>query len=149
MPAGNLHAYLHGFGVEIMAASDNVLRGGLTAKPVDVDELLAVLRYEVLEEPVVRPIVAGRGLLTWPAPVAEFVLHKARPAADPVLLPGSGPRILIATAGAGMVCAGAQELSMAPGDSVFVPATDPPVEVYAPLTIFQASTPPSPLSPRS
>jgi mannose-6-phosphate isomerase len=38
--AGNLHAYLHGFGVELMANSDNVLRGGLTTKHVDPDELL-------------------------------------------------------------------------------------------------------------
>ena len=49
MPAGNLHAYLSGAGVEIMAASDNVLRGGLTPKHVDLAELARVLRYEVLE----------------------------------------------------------------------------------------------------
>ena len=46
LPAGNLHAYLSGGGVEIMAASDNVLRGGLTPKHIDVDELLHVLRFE-------------------------------------------------------------------------------------------------------
>ena len=39
LDAGNLHAYLHGAGIEIMANSDNVLRGGLTSKHVDVDEL--------------------------------------------------------------------------------------------------------------
>ena len=55
MPAGNLHAYLRGCGVEIMAASDNVLRGGLTPKRVDVDELLRVLRFEVLDDPVRAP----------------------------------------------------------------------------------------------
>ena len=59
MPAGNLHAYLRGAGVEIMAASDNVLRGGLTPKRVDVDELLRVLRFEVLDDPV-RAAAAGR-----------------------------------------------------------------------------------------
>ena len=45
LPAGNLHAYLHGIGVEIMANSDNVMRGGLTPKHVDVDELLAILDF--------------------------------------------------------------------------------------------------------
>ena len=59
MPAGNLHAYLRGAGVEIMAASDNVLRGGLTPKRVDVDELLRVLRFEVLDDPVL-PADRGR-----------------------------------------------------------------------------------------
>jgi mannose-6-phosphate isomerase len=48
---GNLHAYLQGAGVEIMSASDNVVRGGLTAKHVDVDELLDVLTIEPLDEP--------------------------------------------------------------------------------------------------
>lgn len=42
-PAGVLHSYLSGTVVELMAASDNVLRGGLTSKHVDVDELMAVL----------------------------------------------------------------------------------------------------------
>ena len=40
LTAGNLHAYLHGMGFEVMANSDNVLRGGLTPKHVDVPELL-------------------------------------------------------------------------------------------------------------
>ena len=61
MPAGNLHAYLRGTGVEIMAASDNVLRGGLTPKHVDVAELLRVLRFEVLDDPVVRPVEPSAG----------------------------------------------------------------------------------------
>ena len=45
LPAGNLHAYLSGAGVELMANSDNVLRGGLTSKHVDVAELLRVLDF--------------------------------------------------------------------------------------------------------
>lgn len=52
LPAGNLHAYLVGSGVELMGASDNVVRGGLTTKAVDVDELLAVLDPTPLPDPV-------------------------------------------------------------------------------------------------
>ncbi len=51
--AGTLHAYLGGAGVELMGASDNVVRGGLTVKPVDVDDLLAVLDPNPLADPVV------------------------------------------------------------------------------------------------
>ncbi|MEL0237088.1 MAG: mannose-6-phosphate isomerase, class I, partial [Aquiluna sp.] len=40
LPAGNIHAYLSGLGVEVMAASDNVLRGGLTSKLIDIPELM-------------------------------------------------------------------------------------------------------------
>lgn len=52
LDAGNLHAYLHGAGIELMRASDNVIRGGLTAKPVDVDELLHVVDPTPLDDPV-------------------------------------------------------------------------------------------------
>lgn len=59
LPAGNLHAYLEGLGVEIMANSDNVLRGGLTPKHVDVDELLKVTQFEALPLPRVLPSCEG------------------------------------------------------------------------------------------
>jgi mannose-6-phosphate isomerase len=49
--AGTLHAYLGGAGIELMGASDNVVRGGLTAKPVDVEDLLTVLDASPLAEP--------------------------------------------------------------------------------------------------
>lgn len=52
LDAGNLHAYLRGAGIELMGASDNVVRGGLTAKPVDVDELLRIVDPTPLERPV-------------------------------------------------------------------------------------------------
>ncbi len=45
LPAGELHCYLHGVAVEVMAGSDNVLRGGLTSKPVDVDELMRIMTF--------------------------------------------------------------------------------------------------------
>ncbi|HEY0521438.1 MAG TPA: mannose-6-phosphate isomerase, class I [Ilumatobacteraceae bacterium] len=58
---GNLHAYLRGFGVEVMGNSDNVVRGGMTVKHIDVEELLTVLDFEPLEEPVVRAVEAEPG----------------------------------------------------------------------------------------
>jgi mannose-6-phosphate isomerase len=52
LDAGNLHAYLRGAGVELMGASDNVVRAGLTSKPVDIDELLRVADLSALADPV-------------------------------------------------------------------------------------------------
>jgi mannose-6-phosphate isomerase len=49
LPSGELHAYLDGVGIELMANSDNVLRGGLTPKYIDVQELLNVLNFEERE----------------------------------------------------------------------------------------------------
>lgn len=73
---GNLHAYLRGLGVEVMGASDNVVRGGLTVKHVDVDELLRVLRYEPLVDPVVRPIEQSPGVWVYETPDAPFVVER-------------------------------------------------------------------------
>lgn len=73
---GNLHAYLHGTGVEIMGASDNVVRGGLTPKHVDVDELLSVLRFEPLADPVVRAVEEQPGRWRYPTPDAPFELWR-------------------------------------------------------------------------
>lgn len=59
LPAGNLHAYLHGTGLEVMTSSDNVVRAGFTTKHVDVPELLRIVDTTVLTEPVVRPVTDG------------------------------------------------------------------------------------------
>lgn len=101
MPAGNMHAYLKGAGVELMSASDNVLRGGLTPKRVDVPELLEVLRFEVLDDPILRPTEVAPGVLTWPVPIPDFALYRievdgTRP---PTEIPAEGPRIIVATEG--------------------------------------------------
>jgi mannose-6-phosphate isomerase len=70
LTAGNLHAYLHGAGIELMGASDNVVRGGLTVKPVDVDELLRILD----PTPLVHPVMSTAGSGRYPLPEAGCVL---------------------------------------------------------------------------
>jgi mannose-6-phosphate isomerase len=127
MPAGNLHAYLHGTGVEIMAASDNVLRGGLTPKHVDVPELLRVLRFEPLAEPVRRPERVGPGVVTWRVPVAELALYRVRlDAAVPrVELPVAGPRAVLCLAGEVEVDDGVARVTLGPGSAAFGAACEP------------------------
>jgi mannose-6-phosphate isomerase len=61
--AGNLHSYLRGSGIELMNASDNVVRGGLTTKEIDVDLLLEVVDAAPLRDPVISD-VDGRYPLT-------------------------------------------------------------------------------------
>ncbi|MGC4805031.1 mannose-6-phosphate isomerase, class I [Micromonospora sp. DT233] len=118
MPAGNLHAYLRGLGVEVMAASDNVLRGGLTPKRVDVDELLRVLRFEVLEDPLVAPQEVAAGVLRWPVPVDDFALHRVTVAGGvPVRLAVPGPRVVLCRAGRLSVDDGRGAVALAPGQA--------------------------------
>jgi mannose-6-phosphate isomerase len=139
MPAGNLHAYLCGVGVEAMAASDNVLRGGLTPKRVDVPELLRILRFEVLAEPVVRPVPVGPGVVTWPTPAREFALYKATVSGEPVTLPATGPRIVFCLRGAVELTAGGA-LALRGGEAAFVGAAEPPVTCQGDGVVFQADT---------
>ncbi|ABP53441.1 mannose-6-phosphate isomerase, class I [Salinispora tropica] len=124
MPAGNLHAYLRGTGVEIMAASDNVLRGGLTPKRVDVDELLRVLRFEVLDDPVVRAVPVAPGVVCWPVPVDDFALYQVRVGANraEVTVPLVGPRVVLCSTGALTVDDGAGSVELGPGQAAVSPA---------------------------
>ena len=74
LDAGELHAYLEGLGIELMANSDNVLRGGLTAKYVDVSELLRVLKFEDRDVTFLKPVNSIANEWIYPSPAAEFVL---------------------------------------------------------------------------
>jgi mannose-6-phosphate isomerase len=74
LDAGELHAYLEGLGIELMANSDNVLRGGLTPKHVDVAELLRVLKFEDRDITLLKPGKSVANELVYPSPAAEFVL---------------------------------------------------------------------------
>jgi len=74
LAAGGLHSYLEGVGIEIMANSDNVLRGGLTAKHVDVPELCRVLRFESGEAEILLPRGASPGERAFETPADEFEL---------------------------------------------------------------------------
>ncbi|MEV4706584.1 mannose-6-phosphate isomerase, class I [Actinoplanes sp. NPDC049316] len=143
MPAGNLHAYLEGTGVEIMAASDNVLRGGLTPKRVDVDELLRVLRFEVLENPVLPATEVAPGVQTWPVPVREFALYRVQlgPSTPPRPLPGEGPRIVVGTAGDVFVAEAVDgtPVEVTPGTAAYVPAETGPATVAGVGEVFVAT----------
>jgi mannose-6-phosphate isomerase len=100
MPAGGLHAYLRGTGIELLANSDNVVRAGLTGKQVDVPELLKLLD-PAAAVPVLEPVqglgLAGVGWYETPAP--EFRLFRMDVAADGAGLPGNGPRIVFCVSG--------------------------------------------------
>lgn len=73
---GNMHAYLHGFGVEVMGNSDNVVRGGMTVKHVEVEELLRVLDFEPLEQPTVERTEIESGWWRYETPNTPFVMSQ-------------------------------------------------------------------------
>jgi len=79
---GNMHAYLRGFGVEVMGNSDNVVRGGMTVKHIDVEELLRVLDFEPLPDPVVKRTEIERGRWRYDTPNTPFVMSEFELGAD-------------------------------------------------------------------
>ena len=101
LPAGNIHAYLSGLGVEVMAASDNVLRGGLTAKPIDIPELLTVLDFSELVEPRAETKELVRGLTEYLVSVDDFQVYRVEPSGSNLLVDLSlrGRAILVCTSG--------------------------------------------------
>ncbi|QUY63621.1 Mannose-6-phosphate isomerase [Gulosibacter molinativorax] len=74
--SGTIHAYLEGVGIEIMAASDNVLRGGLTNKHVDVPELLRVLDCSPTPPPLLEPVEQAPGHMILSGAEPDFRLHR-------------------------------------------------------------------------
>ncbi|HEY3894775.1 MAG TPA: mannose-6-phosphate isomerase, class I [Pseudonocardiaceae bacterium] len=145
LPAGNLHTYLRGTGVEISANSDNVLRGGLTAKHMDVPELLRVLDFSYGELPVQRGDRIGPYETAYRTPAEEFQLTRlewAEGESTPILLRSSLPQILLCTRGAAELCSrDGGRVAVHRGRSVWLAAADPEVRVCpagGPVQLFRA-----------
>jgi mannose-6-phosphate isomerase len=119
LPTGNLHSYLHGSGIEIMANSDNVLRGGLTSKTVAVDELLSVVDFSPGVPKPLTCVEESAGVWRYPTPAPEFALWRLE-VDGRVEVPdvGSG-RVLLVVAGAMTTEAGvAARTGAGAGDSL-------------------------------
>ncbi|MFJ6572086.1 mannose-6-phosphate isomerase, class I [Streptomyces sp. NPDC091292] len=139
--AGVPHAYLEGLGVEIMANSDNVLRCGLTPKHIDVPELLRVVRFEASDPGVLRPEATPEGEEIYETPIDEFRLsrHTRPEGAAHYDVTAATPQILLCTAGTVHARSTATgELTLAPGESAFVPAGEK-TEVSGAGTLFRAT----------
>lgn len=125
LPAGNIHAYLGGLAVELMASSDNVLRGGLTPKHIDVDELETVIDFTAGSIPLVKPIELTNGLTHYPCAVDDFMFYRAEVSGTVVLadlnLPGD--TIFLCTAGEVAVSDSIEEhLVLRRGEAAFMSA---------------------------
>ncbi|KQQ22806.1 hypothetical protein ASF48_06535 [Rathayibacter sp. Leaf299] len=140
LPAGNIHAYLHGTGVELMAASDNVLRGGLTPKHIDVPELVDVLEFSPLPVPYLPAHEVAPGVRIYRPDVPDFVLAVVEPVSeDAVELELHGPAIAIATAGSFVVEGAEGRTRVERGGSVFVTPSEGTLSVSGRGTLFVAT----------
>jgi mannose-6-phosphate isomerase len=146
LPAGNLHSYLHGMAMEVMANSDNVLRGGLTPKHVDVPELLRVLDFHPVADARVGTRREGIELV-YDTPTAEFAGSVLALDGDnlghQVDVPSrhDGPQILVCTEGSVIVRAKSGEVRIDRGQAAWVAADDGPIRLEAsrPSRLFRAT----------
>ena len=144
MPAGGLHAYLRGTGIELLANSDNVVRSGLTGKHIDVPELLKLLDPAVAV-PVLAPRVLPDGIAWFDTPAPEFRLHVIDLSGPPLALPSAGPRILLCLDGACTLrAASAATLDLNRGESCFIPFADGPVAATGHARLILATPGPAP-----
>ncbi|NBP51284.1 MAG: hypothetical protein EBU70_08940 [Actinobacteria bacterium] len=127
--AGNVHAYLSGTGLEVMASSDNVVRAAFTRKHVDVDEFLAIAALSPGAPPVVRAERGPDGRSTFALPTGHFGLERIDVDGIATVGPAGGPEMLVCTDGdAGMLARG-QAGILREGDSA---------ELRGVATVFRA-----------
>ncbi|WP_211198169.1 hypothetical protein [Gulosibacter sediminis] len=128
--AGVLHAYLEGLGIEVMASSDNVLRGGLTVKHIDVDELMRILTVAPEDAPLLAPVVHGNVAAFVPQE-PDFMLQRAAAEHLDDRLECVGPGIAVCVAGTVQLEGGASGTAktLGRGDAVFITPDEGSVHV--------------------
>lgn len=115
-----VHAYLEGRGIEVMGNSDNVLRGGLTPKHVDVVELERIVDFTPWEPVIVAPQTVSPGIVRLDVPVDDFAVWHID-VAQAASLPGDGtPRIILSLDAGAKVA----DHTLQIGDAIFVGANE-------------------------
>ncbi len=143
IPAGVMHAYLQGTILEIMATSDNVIRGGLTHKHIDVEDLLGSLDFKA-ESAIIEPVAGKNGSqeVFWPTPAREFALSRfdlsGEKHAEAAV---SGPEILLCAEGQATIdCASGLKPSIVlkRGESAFVGADCISYSLRGPCVVYRS-----------
>jgi mannose-6-phosphate isomerase len=126
-----LHAYLEGFGLELMANSDNVLRGGLTSKHVDVKELRNILYFRSSRPEIISADSSGNGFKEFVVPAGEFRLKTADITENKSVFinKNSGPSIIIVLENSITVSDSKTEMIFKRGESFFIPYSAPQLTI--------------------
>ncbi|HEX3853946.1 MAG TPA: mannose-6-phosphate isomerase, class I, partial [Polyangiaceae bacterium] len=140
LPAGNLHAYLNGVGMEIMANSDNVLRGGLTPKHMDPGELLHVLDFRSGPVGVLQGEARGSARV-YQTPAAEFELQAFQIlfGEQPSISDRRGPEIVFCQQGDISVECGTEKIALEQGEALFLDASEAGYTLRGEGRLFRAS----------
>lgn len=145
LPAGELHAYLEGLGIELMANSDNVLRGGLTSKYIDEDELLKVLSFKPRPVEILEAAHGHEAESIYPSFAEEFVLSVITVSRDEFYREPDlrSAQILLCTQGRAHVEVGGghEALSLHKGESAFISAAAGTCTIRGEAVLYKAAVP--------
>jgi len=134
IPSGIPHAYINGFGVELMNSSDNVLRGGLTSKHTDIDELMKILKVDPYLPQVITP--DSRTWFSYTTPENNFSLSLIRSDGSKIPYKENGPAVCIITEGELKIDGNIYKK----GDSFFVPQSIDPLIFEGNFSLYSASS---------
>lgn len=131
---GQLHAYLRGTGIEVMASSDNVIRCGLTTKHVDLDELRTIITFDPTTDPRIIPHHYGRSSgieQIYPTPGYEFELSRIElcARAQSYKYTPNSPEILVCTSGLAQANQSDDVVPVGPGQAIWIPMSSEEVVI--------------------
>jgi mannose-6-phosphate isomerase len=149
LAAGEPHAYLGGLAAEIMANSDNVLRGGLTSKHIDIPELISVLNFDSHPIDILKATPGPDGFSSYPVRCDDFMISRVRPKGRLVVEDRpERPEILLCTDGQmeiglppGKKEQPRQAVVLKKGESLFVPASETNYRIEGSGELFRATVP--------
>ena len=145
LASGELHSYLSGMGIELMANSDNVLRGGLTPKHVDVHELINTLEFVEKDVRILEPVAKRKHEMIYECCVDEFILSVINSVDGSEYVSPykrSAEIILCIEGSAGIAEPGRHDtMLIQKGDSVIIPASVFLYTVKGTATLYKASVP--------
>lgn len=140
LEAGIPHAYLEGAGIEVMANSDNVLRGGLTPKHIDPTELVRILRFEGKEPSILTAAGNDDSLKRFPSQASEFSLAYAELKSDRQIDTGiTCPAIVLCCEGEARLTQGSSDITIKKGESAFCEASDSALAISGSAMVFICS----------
>ncbi len=142
--AGVLHAYLHGVGIELMANSDNVLRGGLTPKHIDLPELFKVVNFKETPLDILKPESANSAESVYASSADEFVLSVINISADnryksernrsiEIMICTDGDAVIVDSIG--------ESMKIKRGTSLMIPASVDYYSIDGDAILYKASVP--------
>lgn len=144
LAAGELHAYIDGLGMELMASSDNVLRGGLTPKFIDREELKNILNFVGSDPEILNPMEISPIISTYRTPSREFELSRITLTSDSRYNPEEKGEVQILFVNEGVITLASEDsesLVIRKGESVFIPQKTQGWLIHGEAIVYRASLP--------